>query len=226
MPGTTRKHAPAPATALQKLRPACAGPTRSTLIRGRRLKHRLTTAGTGYHSGSHTRCAVSLTLHYSSHVGRTLSSRTVRHVRGSRLVMVSSATGALISGARIQKRPLTHPEQSFPDSAPSLLRLTGKGFLPLSSLSFSRSAVSAEPRSLSGSGKSVLPPPGSRRQRTFHEPVELCTRSALRLWSVSRGGICSVLVHCAPALNQTAPPICTAESVPLARIRGRLTAMR
>ena len=50
---------------------ALPAPTGSTLIRVRRLKHRLTKAGTGYHSGSHTPCAVSLTLHYSSHVGGT-----------------------------------------------------------------------------------------------------------------------------------------------------------
>ena len=114
VPGTTRKHAPAPWTALPRLRPACAGPTRSTLIRVRRFNHRLTPAGTGYHSGSHTPCTVSLTLRYSSHVGRTHSSRPFRHVRGSRPGIVSSALGALISRARIQKLPSTHPDGSFP----------------------------------------------------------------------------------------------------------------
>ena len=117
-------------------------------------------------------------------------SRPAGYVRSSRLGIVSSPfREELISGARIQKLPLTHPGQVFADSAPSLLRLTGKGLTPLSSLSCSRSAVSADTRSLSHSGVSVLPPPGSRRQRAFHEPVELCTRWALRLWSGSRGGI-------------------------------------
>jgi len=121
---------------------------------------------------------------------RTHWSRPARHVQGSRLAIVSSPDASgLISRARIQKRPSTRPGQAFPDSAPSLLRLTGKGLTPRSSLSCSRSAVWADTRRLSRSGSSVLPPGGSRRQRTFHEPVELCTRLALRLWSVSRGGI-------------------------------------
>jgi hypothetical protein len=82
----------------------------------------------------------------------------------------------MISGARIQKL-LPYPScLVVPGSAPSLLRLTGKGFIPLSSLSFSRSAVSADPRKLSASDRSVLPPPGSRRQRALNEPLEPFTR--------------------------------------------------
>lgn len=85
--------------------------------------------------------------------------------------------GTPISGGRIQKRPLTHPGRDLADSAPSLLRLTGKGLTPRSSLSFSRSTFySADTRRLSASGGSVLPPPGSRRQRALPEPVELFTR--------------------------------------------------
>ena len=64
-------------------------------------------AGTGYHSGSHTPCAVILVLHHSSHVGWTLASRLTRYVRSSRLAIVSDARWASISGERIQKRPLT-----------------------------------------------------------------------------------------------------------------------
>lgn len=46
-------------------------------------------ADTGYHSGSHTPCTVSLTLRYSSHVGRTTSSVPSRYGRGFRLGIVS-----------------------------------------------------------------------------------------------------------------------------------------
>jgi len=172
---------------------ALPGPNRGTLIRVRLFKHRLTT-GTGYHSGRHTPCTVSTTLRNNSHVGRTHLSEPARHVRGSRLVMVSSP-GGLISGGRIQKHPPTRPGQVFPDSAPSLLPLTGKGLMPLSSLSFSRSAFCAEPRKVSASGSSVSPPGSSRRQHTLPEPVEPCTRSALMaLVPESRGGIGKSLV--------------------------------
>lgn len=94
--------------------------------------------------------------------------------------MISSpCLSGLISRARIQKLPPTYPGQVVPDSAPSLLRLTGKGLMPLSSLSFSCSVFSTDTRKLSASGWSVLPPPDSRRQRAFREPVELFTRLAL-----------------------------------------------
>ena len=63
-------------------------PNRGTLIRVRLFKHRLTT-GTGYHSGRHTPCTVSAILRSNSHVGRTHWSEPARHVRGSRLAMVS-----------------------------------------------------------------------------------------------------------------------------------------
>lgn len=68
---------------------------------------------------------------------------------------------------------------------------------------------------------SVLPPPGSRRQRALREPDGLFTRLALRLWSTPRRGISRALSSpSAPALNPTAPPSCTAEGFPLAHIRG------
>ena len=129
--------------------------------------------------------------------------------------------GGPISGARIQKL-LPYPSWLvFPDSAPSLLRLTGKGLMPLSSLSFSRSAFSAEPRRLSPSGRSVLRPPGSRRQRALREPYEHCTRlSPKGCGHASRRGIWRL--SSAPALNPTTPPICTAEPFPFARIRGAM----
>lgn len=85
-------------------------------------------------------------------------------------------TEELISGARIQKL-LPYPSWlAVPDSAPSLLRLTGKGLMPLSSLSCSRSVFWTEPRGWSISGWSVSPQPGSRRQLVLNEPVEPFTR--------------------------------------------------
>ena len=80
----------------------------------------------------------------------------------------------------------------FPDSAPSLLMLTGKGLLPLSSLSFSCSAFSADTRNVSDSGRSVLPLPDSRRQRTLYEPDRAINPDGhVWLWSASRWGICN-----------------------------------
>ena len=138
-------------------------------------------AGTGYHSGSHTPCAVILVLHHSSHVGWTRTSMLTRYVRSSRSAIVSGpAPAEPISGERIQKRPLTRSGRDFTDSAPSLLSFTGKGLTPLSSLSFSRSAISADTRRRSASGRSVSPQPGSRRQHALNEPDGLCTRSAPR----------------------------------------------
>ncbi len=86
MPGTTRKHAPAPSTALPKSHPCPPRNTRNRKGPGSarsywRHSHQSMAfespadkAGTGHHSGSHTPCTVSLTLHHSSHVGRTYSS--------------------------------------------------------------------------------------------------------------------------------------------------------
>jgi hypothetical protein len=98
--------------------------------------------------------------------------RLFRHVTrlppGHRL---QRALFALISGDGIQKL-LPYPSCStFSLSASSLWRLTGKGLLPLSSLSFSRSAVWAESRARSSRGSSVLAPGNSRRQRVFYEPL-------------------------------------------------------
>ena len=160
-------------------------------------------AGTGYHSGSHTSCAVILVLHHSSHVGWTRSSMLTRYVRRSPLAIVSSPTTAgPISGERIQKRPLTRSGRDFTHSAPSLLSFTGKGLTPLSSLSFSRSAFLAEPRRRSATGRSVSPQPGSRRQHALNEPDGLCTRLAIMALVLSpAGGFAMLLVHRSPALN-------------------------
>ena len=78
----------------------------------------------------------------------------IRRGAGTR-AQTDSAAGAVQPGrARcgsvwiVPASASTAPCQAFPDSATSLLRLTGKGLTPLSSLSFSRSAFSAEPRRL------------------------------------------------------------------------------
>ena len=87
--------------------------------------------------------------------------------------------------------------------------------------------VSANPRNVSDSGWSVLPPPDSRRQRALSEPVELFTRLAMYGFGPNpAGGFAMLLVHRSPALNQTALPIFTSECFPLARIRGALKCMR
>ena len=206
---------------------ASPAPTWGTLIRERPFNHRLTPAGTGYHSGSHSPCAVSLTLHHSSHVGRNLLSRPARHVRSSRLGTVSDALIAPISGSRIQKRFPTHPGPACPDPAPSLLRLTGKGLTPLSSLSFSRSAfLGRTPEVVClrrvGVATARLPTPAhvNRTCRALH-PIGLAA-----LVRIPVGGFETLLARLAPALNQPAPPIFTTEHFPLARIRGRQIAMR
>jgi len=177
-------------------------------------------AGTGYHSGSHTPCAVILVLHHSSHVGWTIASMLTRYVQGSRLAIVSSALQAPISGERIQKRPLTLSGRVFADSAPSLLSFTGKGLTPLSSLSFSRSAFLAEPRRRSATGRSVSPQPGSRRQHALNEPDGLCTRLAPEGFGPSPAGGFGGPWSSAPALNKTDLEHCSARRFPLARIRG------
>src|SRR5437870_314669 len=116
----------------------------------------------------------------------------------------------------------------FPDSAPSLLRLTGKGLMPLSSLSFSCFAFSANTRMLSASGWSVLPPPDSRRQCCV-------TRTCRALHPIGHDGFgpCPAwgfeapLHRFSPALSQTALPDFTAEHFPLAHIRElHLASMR
>lgn len=175
--------------------------------------------GTGYHSGGHIPCTVSLTLHGSSHVGRTIASNSDRHVRGFRLVMVSDPLGDRFQGLEYRSCSLTHPVRRFPDSAPSLLRFTGKGSMPLSSLSFSRSAFSADPRRLSlprlvGLATARLPTPArvTRTLRALH-PID-----PKGFGHVSHGGIWKS--PSSPALNQTTPPNCTAEPFPFARIPG------
>lgn len=179
-------------------------------------------AGTGHHSGSHTPCTVSLTLRCNSHVGRTFSSEPDRHVRSSRPGIVSSALAALISRARIQKLPSTHPGQVFPDSAPSLLRLTGKGLTPLSSLSFSCSAFSADTRMgvtirLVGVATARLPTPAcvSRTCRALH-PI------GHDGFGPSPTGGFGVPWSSAPALDKTDLPHCSGRRVPLARIQLRI----
>lgn len=87
--------------------------------------------------------------------------------------------------------------------------------------------ISANPRNLSVSGWSVLPPPDSRRQRALIEPVELFTRLAMCGFGPNPAeGFAVLLVRCSPALNQTALPISTSECFPLARIRGAFKCMR
>ena len=127
----------------------------------------------------------------------------------------------MISGARIQK---LHPYPSWSGCSrfgSVSAAADWQGLAPLSSLSFSRSAVWAEPRKLSASGWSVLPPPDSRRQRALNEPHELCTRLVPQcgtLVRVPRGDW--RLLGLTPTSSQTTPPDFTAERFPFARIRA------
>ena len=114
-----------------------------------------------------------------------------RYVQNSRLAIVSNpGFSELISGVRIQKHPLILPGVAFPNSASSLLLLTGKGLMPLSSLSFSCSAFfGGYPECVRfrflGVATRKLPTPACviRTCRAFH-PI-----GHVWLWSESRGGI-------------------------------------
>ena len=92
--------------------------------------------------------------------------------------------GRPISGARIQKL-LPYPPWSGVSSFGSVSAAADWQGLdaPFIVELFTVCVFPQNPGGCLASGGSVSPLPGSRRQRTFHEPVELCTRSALRLWS-------------------------------------------
>ena len=82
--------------------------------------------------------------------------------------------------------------------------------------------VSVNPRNVSDSGWSVLPPPDSRRQHALFEPVELCTRLAMCGFGPNpAGGFAMLLVHRSPNLDMTDPPHHSGRRFPLARIRTR-----
>ena len=85
------------------------GPTWGTLIRVRRLKHRLNRRHRIPLRPPHSLRGYSCPSPQQSRWLDAQASTLTRHVRGSRPGMVSSPTAGLISGDRIQKRPLTHP---------------------------------------------------------------------------------------------------------------------
>ena len=159
---------------------------------------------------------------------RTLrSSLNARYVRGFRLGIVSCAPCGADFNQGNTEVLIYPPDTLFPIRQPSLCKLTGKGLLPLSSLSFSSSVVSTERRSLSRSDWSVLPQPNSRHQQTLKKPDEHFTRRAMCGFGLNPfGGFAAKTFHCAPALNQTALPIFTTKNFPLARIRGAFKCMR
>lgn len=99
-----------------------------------------------------------------------------------------------------------------------------QGLAPLSSLSFSRSAICAEPRKLSAFGSSVLPPGSSRRQRALNEPAGLAPDWPCGFGPNPAEGFEAPLNRFAPPLNKTDPPHFSGRRVPLARIRGRTIA--
>jgi hypothetical protein len=180
-------------------------------------------AGTGYHSGSHTSCAVIPVLHYSSHVGWTSVRPDLPGMSDPRLPPRHScrcATTHRFRGPEYRSCTPIRPGQAFADSAPSLLWFTGKGLMPLSSLSFSRSAfVGRTPEVVSLRLVSVattrLPTPAcvKRTCRAFHP------NGHVWLWSESRRGICDAAWHHSPALDKTDLPHCSGRRVPLAHIQ-------
>lgn len=101
-----------------------------------------------------------------------------------------------ISESRTQKRSLTHRPWRR-RSAPPRCLFTGKGFLPLSWLSYSPSVVSTERRTWSKvrfglSRASKLPTPANveRTSRAFHPIGRL-----KQLWSEPRRGITPMLIE-------------------------------
>lgn len=152
-------------------------------------------ADTGYHSGSHTPCTVSLTLACSSHVGRTLSSVPSRHVRGSRLGIVSGPTGTDFGGENTEAAPLPALDGisrfGSISAAAHWQGLDAPFIVELFTVCF----FGRSPEVVT-SGWSVLRPPGSRRQRALREPHELCTRLAIMaLVTRPAGGFGSFLPH-------------------------------
>ena len=141
---------------------------------------------------------------------RTLrSSLNARYVRGFRLGIVSCAPCSADFNQGNTEVLIYPPDTLFPIRQPSLCKLTGKGLLPLSSLSFSSSIVSTERRRLSRADWSVLPQPNSRHQQTLKKPDELFTRRAMCGFGLSPVGGFEINFDFAPALTVTALGIST-----------------
>lgn len=156
--------------------------TQSTLIRLRRFNHRLLKPAPGTTPAATDVARLVMSFDHGVTSVGAKAPRPTGYVRGSRLAIVSSRS---LRGPfrRTEYRSSLLPSRpTFPCSAPSLCDLTGKGFMPLSSLSCSRSAfVRRNPGAFACSDSSVLPRRDSRRQQALLEPNEPFTRSALRL---------------------------------------------
>ena len=150
-----------------------------------------------------------------------LQSRLTRHVRNSRFGIVSNGPGVTVDfgGQNTEAAPYPSWFKLFPVRHASLLPLTGKGLMPLSSLSFSRSAFLGRTPEvvrlrLVGVITARLPTPAcvKRTCRAFH-PIghRGCGPNPA-------GGFAVVLGHRSPALDMTDLPHCSGRRVPLARL--------
>ena len=145
--GTTRMRAPAAWTALPRLRSASAplglwrDPTWSTLIKVRRLKHLRTTPAPDTTPAATllARLFLSFTTAVTL-VGHSCVQTCQVCPRLPPWHSCRCATAHRFRGLEYRSCSPIRPGQACADSAPSLLWLTGNGLMPLSSLSFSRSA--------------------------------------------------------------------------------------
>ena len=94
-------------------------------------------------------------------------------------------------------------------SAPPLTWLTSKGFLPLSSLSFSPRAFSARRRAKSLARFQVSPPENSRRWHTLNEPYGTCTRIAPKSFGPDPAeGFAPLSIHAASTWGKRTVEVC------------------
>jgi len=171
-------------------------PTWGTLVRVRLLKHRLDAKPAPDTTPAATLLA-RLFLSFTAAVtlaGRAWASTLARYV--PRLPPRHSFRPAIagrFQEAEYRSAPLPTLVRALPTRLTSLLSFTGKGLMPLSSLSCSRSAfLGRTPEVVSlrliGVATARLPTPArvNRTCRALH-PIGLATA---RLWSGSRRGIC------------------------------------
>ena len=165
-------------------------PNQGTLVRLRHLNHRLT------QPAPDTTPAATLLARLFLFITTSLTLVGRRCVRACqacpKLPLRHSrqcATTHRFRSFEYRSDDLSALDRRFPIWLRLCCRLLARACAPLIVELFTVCVLLAEPRKLSASGSSVSPPGSSRRQRALYEPVELCTRLALRLWSESHRGI-------------------------------------